>query len=504
MTEAADLRAHFLDEVGRRVGDVEIVTGAACATRYRDPFALVPSAGAEAAIRPGSASSVQAIVQIANTFGAALWPISRGENLGYGGAAVSDKCIVLDLMRMNRILEVNVPDGFCLLEPGVSFVELFEHLEAHDIPLWLSVPGYGLGSVVGNALERGVGNSPYGDHAAQICGLEVVLGNGDLIRTGMGALSGSGMWQRQKTALGPRLDELFVQSNLGVVTKMGLWLMPEPEASVVVDVEIEERETLGACIEALASLKRRGLLPDAPVVSNYLTKAALVSRRSDWIDGSTPLDVSAIDRVRKKLGVGWWNAKIRIYGLPTVLEIALHSTLEAMRQLPACTCTVSKWRRGAPKHLAPRGVPSGEGLVNSRWCGSTGAHIDFAWTLPLSGAEVLRNSTEMEKKLFATGLDYHSSFYVRDRHVLNVVQILFDQQDSGMCAAIDALYLSLIADAARDGFGMHRVPLRYRAHAAEMFGFGGHALAQCRERLKQALDPNGVISPTKASSTEKV
>ena len=61
--------------------------------------------------------------------------------------------------------------------------------------------------------------------AAQ-CGMEVVLPNGDLMRTGMGAMPGNRAWHVYKRSLGPTLDQLFMQSNYGIVTKMGVWLMP--------------------------------------------------------------------------------------------------------------------------------------------------------------------------------------------------------------------------------------------------------------------------------------
>ncbi len=64
--------------------------------------------------------------------------------------------VVLDLGRMNRILEVDEKYAYCVIEPGVGFFDLYNYLRAHDIPLWMSVPGNAWGSVLGNALERGI------------------------------------------------------------------------------------------------------------------------------------------------------------------------------------------------------------------------------------------------------------------------------------------------------------------------------------------------------------
>jgi 4-cresol dehydrogenase (hydroxylating) len=498
VAEAAAL-GRFLDDVRSRIAGIEILTGDASAELYRDPFALFPAPGAgPAGIRPRSAAEVQEIVRSANSFAVSLWPISRGQNLGYGGAsAFDDRSVILDLSRMQRILEVNAQDSFCLVEPGVSFTDLFEHIERNDLPLWLSVPGYGLGSVVGNALERGIGNSPYGDHSAQICGLEVVLGDGALIRTGMGALPGSGMWQRQRAALGPRFDELFVQSGFGVVTKMGLWLMPAPQTSAAIEIEVEDRDSLGALIEALAELKRIGAIQDSPVIASYLTVAALRSVRSDWVPSDAPLDSTAVTRLRRALGLGWWNAKVRLYGLPELVAPALERVEKDLRPLPGCTLRISRWSRGEPLSGAHRGVPSAEGLANVGWRGESGAHIDFSVTLPLSGSEAFRHSIAVHDRLAEECLDYHSAFYLRDRHIVNVVQILFDRGDIAMCEAVDRSYRRLAAEAASRGFGVYRSPLRYRADAMARLSFGDNALLGLTRRLKTALDPNAVLSPGK-------
>ena len=84
---------------------------------------------------------------------------------------------------------------------------------------------------MGNALDRGVGYTPYADHFGMHCGMEIVLPDGTLLRTGMGALPGEDdsdnlTWQAFQNACGPAIDSIFSQSNYGIVTKMGFWLMP--------------------------------------------------------------------------------------------------------------------------------------------------------------------------------------------------------------------------------------------------------------------------------------
>lgn len=117
----------------------------------------------------------------------------------YGGSApVVNGSVVLDLRRINSILEINEEYGYAIVEPGVSFFDLYEEIQRRNLNLWLSVPALGWGSVLGNALERGFGYTPEGDHVSAQCGMEVVLANGDLVRTSMGALDGNVMFPLYK------------------------------------------------------------------------------------------------------------------------------------------------------------------------------------------------------------------------------------------------------------------------------------------------------------------
>jgi 4-cresol dehydrogenase (hydroxylating) len=120
------------------VGAEWVLAGEEDRETYLDVYALgdgmdhLPSA----AVAPASAEEVQAIVRLANEHRVPLWPISRGKNFGYGGSAPRTRgAIVLDLGRMKRILEVNEKFGYCLIEPGVGFFDLYDHIRKNDIPL---------------------------------------------------------------------------------------------------------------------------------------------------------------------------------------------------------------------------------------------------------------------------------------------------------------------------------------------------------------------------------
>jgi hypothetical protein len=139
---ASDFRA--LAEFEQAVGADWVFTSDADVDLYRDaysPFAGEPEElVASSAVAPASTEQVQQIVRIANRYRVPLYTISTGKNLGYGGSAPTlSGSVVLDLKRMNRILEVNEDNAYALVEPGVSYFDLYRYSRSAS-RVWIGVP----------------------------------------------------------------------------------------------------------------------------------------------------------------------------------------------------------------------------------------------------------------------------------------------------------------------------------------------------------------------------
>src|SRR5262249_60668285 len=167
--------------------------------------------------------------------------------------------VVLDLKRMNRVLELDERNAFALVEPGVSYFDLYNAVTEKGLDVWIDPPDQGWGSVIGNALDGGGGwtASPFRDHFGAHCGMEVVLANGEVVRTGMGALPNSKSWQHNRWGYGPWVDGLFRQGNMGVVTKMGFYMMPRPEAYISARVEVFNRDDIVPLVDVLNLLENQ-------------------------------------------------------------------------------------------------------------------------------------------------------------------------------------------------------------------------------------------------------
>ena len=292
-----------------------------------------------AVITPRGVPDVQVVMRLCNEFEIPVWPFSIGRNVGYGGAGPRvPGSIGLDLGRhMNKVLEVDAEGAFALVEPGVTFFDMHEYLEKHNLrdKVWLDVPDLGGGSIIGNAVERGVGYTPYGDHWMMHSGLEVVLPNGDLVRTGMGALPNpeadpnappheqkpNKCWQLFNYGFGPYNDGIFTQSSLGIIVKMGFWLMANPGGYQAYCITIPRDEDLHAAVEIIRPLRVGMVLQNVPTIRHILLDAAVFGDRKSYTSSDKPLNDEELDTIAKKLGLGRWNFYGALYGPPPVRDV---------------------------------------------------------------------------------------------------------------------------------------------------------------------------------------
>jgi 4-cresol dehydrogenase (hydroxylating) len=440
-----------------------------------------------------SVEEVQAVVRLANEHRIPLWPISRGKNYGYGGSAPAmPGTMMLDMTRMNRILEVNEKLGYCIIEPGVGFYDLHEYLTRNNIPLWMGLPGNAWGSVLGNALERGFSASPYGEHASSLCGLEVVLPDGELVRTGTGAMANSATWPLFKAGFGPAWDQMFVQSNFGIVTKAGFWLMPEPPATLTMSLSLPHPEDLGWVTEVLTPLRISGVIPHNVSVTSYMASTTSTSQRHEWYDGEGALPDDVVETILKKTGVGWWNLTIKLHGLPEVNEAHRALVERAVAPYTDRTFKITRWTRG---ERGPGGPPAPTvfPLQFVNWHGGRGGHLGFSPVLPPDKQKVLDQLARTRSRYKEYGVDFSSTF-----HVINVNILLYNRDDAAMTARVRKLFSALVEDAARFGYGEYRTHLSYMDQVARSFDFNNHALLRLNQKVKDALDPRGILAPGKS------
>jgi len=494
------------------IGDEWVVRAEEKLAEYRDPFAFASADPGEfasaAAVKPSSVEEIQAILKIANQYKIPLWTISRGKNLGYGGPAprVSGS-VTLDLGRMNRIIEVSEEFCHAVVEPGVTFFDLYEYIRERKLKVWISVPALGWGSVIGNALDRGIGYTPYGDHSEKICGMEVVLANGDVIRTGMGALSRGKTWQAFKPGYGPSMDGLFMQSNMGVVTKAGVWLMPEPDLFVPCDVRFERESDLEQIVDITARLRREDIIQNTAVLSNAVRLISRRGSRRKWFDGEGVVPRDVVKKALDESGLGAWNLTFAIYGPEKLANARLKIAQNAYAAIPGARLSSRKWDVKAEKpgaltaSMGPdsvqAGIPSLVALEVLKYRGEDGGHIGFSPVVAPSGREAVKLANLVGARCHEHGFDYYGGFSFGARHLYSVMMILYDKASEEHKVQAHRLCERLVVEAGQMGFGEYRAHVAYMDLICEQYDFNNHALRRFAETLKDAVDPNGILSPGK-------
>jgi D-lactate dehydrogenase (cytochrome) len=238
-----------------------------------------------AVVRPKSVEAISALMRLASVEGFAV--NTRGGGMSYtkGHVPVRPDTVVLDNTGFNRILEVNTTDRYVSLETGARWADL----RAALLGTGMRVPYLGTLSgnwaTVGGGLSQnatGMGRMTLAEH---VLGLEVVLGDGRVLRTGSWATSGTAPFYRYN---GPDLTGLFLCDSgaFGIKTKVHLQLEPWPKMSFGC-VTFPDRVSLVAAQAAMATsgLHTEAFAFDGYFVGEYALKPGIsASDKRQMID----------------------------------------------------------------------------------------------------------------------------------------------------------------------------------------------------------------------------
>jgi FAD/FMN-containing dehydrogenase len=528
MSEAAFERA--LQRFAAEVGSEWVFSADADIALYRDAYSPLwgqpDERVASAAVAPASVEEVQGIMRVANELRVPIYPISTGKNLGYGGSAPNySGSVVLDLKRMNRILDVDEVNHSVLVEPGVSYFDLYEHFRANDIRMVMDCPDPGWGSMVGNALDRGGGYTMahFRNHFEAHCGMEVVLADGTLVRTGMGALPGAQTWQQYKSGCGPWIDGVFSQSSCGVVTKMGFWLMPEPEAYRRCKVFVPRYDDLHRLVEILNYCENAKLFTGMPGLSSPLLGVITVADLAELNEtGGSPMsDEQAALVTRAELGysaelqayalregVPYWALEVPFYGPPEMIEGAWRGVQRRFSAIDGATFEEGELvtlplspEQEARIHEPEFGIPSlrlfSIGARTPFNPTPSNGHMWFSPIIPRTGEAIIEANRVFQEAARTYGLTVLGSFSLPSLYWERAFIYIFAvpvMRDAEADARAVAGLKKLIRVAGEHGWGEYRTPPVFQEDVMAQYSFNDNSLMRVHERIKQALDPNGIIS----------
>lgn len=525
------LDADFLAALGAIVGDEHLLLG------ERTHAYLADTLGSErqllGVVRPASTEQLQALVRLAGDGGVPLYPISSGRNWGYGSALpVTDGCLLVDLGRMKRILHFDPDLALLTVEPGVTQGDLWRYLQKQKKRFFVPVTGAGPDcSLIGNALERGYGITPVADHCAAIQSLEAVLPDGSLYQGAMATLGHDEIEGCFKWGIGPYLDGLFTQSNLGIVTQMTFQLAPEPESMLALYFWIDDDSKLAAAVSAIQQLSHRlpGLLSGVNLMNSRRMLSMMEPYPQAQVAPGEIMSIDLVQRLAKRNKVSAWMGFGALYGEKPLLRAARKIIAQRLKGVasrtlflaPATIHRLLPWAQRLPgaqgRHLAglvetldrslrvvagepseialplaywrsPQSLPQGDYHPARDGCGL----IWYAPLVPMQPEAVARYREMVERICPEYGIEPLITFTsLSPRCFDSTVPILFDRTDAAATARARACYAALLAAGSREGF------FPYRLHIDAMFEVIRADSPHWRmaRQIKLAVDPKGIMAP---------
>jgi len=423
-----------------------------------------PSCG----VWPASAEQVSEILKLANREQIPVIP--RGAGTGLSGMSVPAKGgIVLDLNRMNKILGISIEDRLAIVQPGVVYAALESALAPYGF-FFPPDPASGKVSTLGGNVATnagGVKGAKYGTTRDYVLGLQVVLPDGRMMRTGSKAI---------KSVSGYDLTRLFVGSEgtLGVVTEIILKINPKPRATSTALATFDNLEDAG---HAVTEIMHSGILPS---VLEILGRETLVA-----INQNTDLNLPEVDAMLLVETDGYTSEETE-YQMKKILDIFRKNHAQEVKEAKSEADVTELWKARKSAYAVLARIKTHFVLEDV--------------TVPIGKvAKMLRGVNEIAKKY---NLQIAAFGHAGDGNLHP--QILYDGYDPDQVKRMEAasgelfnLAISLEGTLTGEhGIGLSKARYMTLEHDP--------AAMEVMRSLKRMFDPNNILNPGKMALDEEV
>lgn len=418
-------------------------------------------------VSPASTEEVAGVLRVAWREEIPVVPRGLGSGLA-GGSIPIQGGLVLNLTRMNRILEIDRVNMVAVVQAGVVTADLQAEVARHGL-YYPPDPSSQRHSSIGGNIACNAGGPhclKYGVTADYVLGLEVVLADGRVLRTGGKTI---------KKAVGYNLSQLFVGSEgtLGVITEATLRLIPPPKATRTAMAVFPQ--LIDASI-AVTRILEAGIIPVALEIMDDTTIATVEAHKHMGL----PLDVEAI-------------LVIETDGEPDQAEREILSIAEICRNSGAREVRVAADEKEGQALMAARKAVSPS--LARRRPNKLGEDI----TVPRSAIpEVVRRIKEISRE---TGLPIPIFGHIGDGNLHP--NILFDRRDAEEMKRVERASQAIFQAAIELGgvlSGEHGVGVLKLPYLEQNLG---PVAVEVMRAIKRTLDPKGILNPGKIFPPEK-
>jgi 4-cresol dehydrogenase (hydroxylating) len=284
-----------------------------------------------------------------------------------------------------------------------------------------------------------------------------------------------------------------------------LKLMPEPPAYSSCKVSVPEEDDLAEFVEILRPLRASNVISNYATFHNILLEIALSPNREEFKQSRKSMTDDDIKKMAAAYGGGWWNMRLAFYGPKKVNEANWEFVQDAYAKIPGARFkadhfdTPLKPDDDSMDYSAKMqaGLPNMEGFAAMSWRTSGHGHVDLFSICPITGDDAMKQYTMYRDTLREFGLDYMSTFIVAPRCMYHGIPLHVLQGDPDKKAKLRELFNILVKKAADAGYGEYRAHLAFMDSVAGTYSFNDNALLRFNERIKETLDPKGILSPGK-------
>lgn len=252
------------------IGSEYIATDKETLYAYSRDTSPEPGIFADMIVRPGSTEEISEILKIANKTQTAVWPRGAATSLVFMGVPLKEGGIILDLTRLNKIVEIDEDSMSVTVETGITWGKLEAKLKEKGWFTGFIGPGPGYSSTIGGAVSVAsvmYGSAKYGTACDILLGLKVVLPTGVIINTGSAAMKKS--YKHTRYGIGPDSSGIFCGDNgiMGIKTEITFKIYPYPDHIRYLHYGYDDFTKVINCIHEMASYR---IASDLAIVDNNI------------------------------------------------------------------------------------------------------------------------------------------------------------------------------------------------------------------------------------------
>ena len=276
--------------------------------------------------------------------------------------------------------------------------------------------------------------------------------------------------------------------------------MPNPGGYQPYLITFPKDTDLPKIVDVIRPLRLQMVIQNVPSIRHILLDAAVMGTKKSYYDVDRPLNEEELDAIAKKLNLGRWNFYGALYGPKPVRDVLWQVVKDAFGTIEGAKFFLPEdIKEKCVLHIRAKtlqGIPTIDELSWVDWL-PNGAHLFFSPISKISGEDASKQYALTQKMTLEAGFDFIGTFTIGMREMHHIICLVFDREDEDQKRRAHKLIRELIQVCADNGWGEYRTHIALMDQIAETYGWNDNAQMKLNEKIKNALDPKGILAPGK-------